>query len=327
MHLDRVAEVVGGIGRRVSGIGVWSWALLVPLGANAQVDWQPLTLDQALQQAYRTQQKVMIDVWAEHCGQCKQMEIDLWETPTGAKLSEGLIAIKVNSTTPDGQAFMSRYPVTGLPVVIFLNPDGTEFDRVQGYMSTPSFLAEARPISQGLDALPIMEAQLSAKPDSLPLMFALLEKYLNRQRDDDGKEMLTRILARDPQNARGIAERATGHMAKYLSYFRHNDQAAFDHWKIVVERFPKASSIGGAIDGSYKCAAAIGKQKEWTSWLCAEAKKNPTAGQLNYSAAMTGYKYGILDPCLAVAARAARKQGVGSAKLDTIAIEMERGRR
>ena len=292
--------------------------------AEAQVAWQSLSLDQALAEATRSKKTIMIDVWAEHCGQCKQMEIDVWGTPAGAKLTADLIPLQIDSTTPAGHELMNRYPVTGLPCVLFIRPDGSELDRVQGYMASGAFLSEANMIARGMDRITSMEAQLSAHPDSLPLMLDVLELYLNRQRDADAKELLTRIMEEDSRNARGIAERALGQMARYQNYFRHNDQAAWETWKTVVERFPTASSIGGAVDGSYRCASGLGQLDQWKTWLCGEASKNPNAGQLNYTAAVTAYKYRVMDPCLAVAARNARKAGVGGAKLDTIAIEMEK---
>lgn len=310
-----------------------AWVLIaglcavLPSASRAQVQWQPISLDQALTEAGRSGQRIMIDVWAEHCGQCKQMEIDVWDTAAGAKLVEGLIPLQIDSTSPDGQALMSRYPVTGLPCVIFLNPDGTELDRVQGYVAAPAFLSEAGPISKGLDRLTAMEAHLDQRPDSLPLMLEVMEQYLNRQRDADANDLLLKILEKDKTNGLGIAERALGQMARYQSYFRHNDQAALNTWKMVVERFPRASSIGGAVDGSYRCAAALGGINDWKTWICGEAGKNPTSGNLNYSAVITAYKYHVLDPCLATAARNARKAGVGGAKLDTIATEMERGKK
>jgi thiol:disulfide interchange protein len=141
-------------------------ALLLPLSqAQGQtkkvgVQWSDGTLQQVLDEAAAKDKMVMIDFWAGHCGQCGVMTTELWDTPDGAKLADGLISIQLDTTTPTGKEGMDRYPLTGLPCIIFLRSDGTEVDRVEGYMSKQEFLSKASTIKEGMDPLPGMEALL-----------------------------------------------------------------------------------------------------------------------------------------------------------------------
>lgn len=296
-------------------------------GTAVGTAWQWIPLDQALAKATTEGKLVMVDVWAEHCAQCGQMDIDVWDTAEGGKLTSNVIPIKVNSVTPEGQAFMSKYPITGLPAVLVLRADGSEVDRVTGYVTGAAWIHEARSLLEsGHDPLPMLEAQLAAHPDSTWLLLEVLERYLNRQRDDEAKALLTRITASTVSSSHHVAEKALLTMAKYQDYFRKDRDQALLYYQLLIEAYPKSSSVGGAVDGAYKAFAGSGRVGEWKSWACAIAEANPTAGQLNYSIAMTASRYYVYDACLAKAARAARNSGLGSATLDSIAVVLEGGK-
>lgn len=289
--------------------------------------WQPLTLDQALAQARQEDKLVMIDVWSEHCGQCGQMDIDLWDLPQGATFTQDLIPLKFNNSTADGIDLMQRYPVTGLPTILFLNGDGTEVDRVQGYTTVQQFLSEAMPIARGVDQLPVVEAQLKANPTSLPLLNELLEKYLFRSRDADAKALLDKILSLD-DGTKSQAERAVTAMARYQSNYRNDHAAAFETYKLTPERYPNSSSVGGAIDGAYREALSAGKVDAWKQWLCDLSKRHATVAGLQYSVAGNALRNGARGRCLGDAARLAKKLGYqvrrqSATYLDSIATVLD----
>ena len=124
------------------------------------VQWEPLTIDQALAKAEELGALVRVDVYASHCHQCKVMDEELWETPEGAAFADGLVAVRFPSDKPEGIELQRRYPVLGLPLVIFLNPDGTEIDRIVNFREQRSWLAEARM----LKATPCLSSSSSSRP-------------------------------------------------------------------------------------------------------------------------------------------------------------------
>jgi thiol-disulfide isomerase/thioredoxin len=277
-------------------------AASTPAGAQG-VQWQPLTLDQALAEAKKSDKMVMVDVWARHCGACGTMDIDVWETAEGAKIAEGTIAIKIDSTTPEGRALSQRYPILGLPSIIFLRPDGTELDRVTGYYEKTRFYREAEPLHDGLDPMPLMEQQLKAKPDSLPLLLSAMERYLNRKREADAQAVFDRIMKLDPNDASTTAERAIGTMCRYQELIKQDYAKTAEYWKILVDRFPTSSSSGAAVDGVYRAYGALGKPDEWLGWVCPALQKNPGAMTLQRQTVYIGLRGGYRGKCLADAAR------------------------
>lgn len=301
--------------------------LLLPAArAGAQgVVWRDLTLDQALLEAASSERILMIDLRANHCGQCIVFENEFWNTPAGAEFADGMIPLKIDSTTPAGAELSKRYPVTGLPCVIFVRPDGTEIDRVVGYETKQKFLDEAQQLKNGIDPLPGMEKALAEHPESLPLMLPILERYLYRWRETDAVAMLQRILAHDPDNRATQAERALTKMAKHYELVHVDPKLQMDNYKMLLDRFPGCSSAGAAIDGSYKAALRLGTTKDWVGWVCKILEGQSANGRLQYAAAMTASRYNVVDPCFAKAARQARALGVGGAFLDTLAIKLEGG--
>ena len=113
-------------GRRILAAAVGAASLVAVLTgaggmwaeAKAGVAWRDLSIDDAIAEARAKDTMVIVDVWDSHCGACLQLDTDVWNTPDGEKVVEGLVPIKIQSTVDIGHAFMTRYPVTGLPGVV-----------------------------------------------------------------------------------------------------------------------------------------------------------------------------------------------------------------
>jgi hypothetical protein len=310
--LAPVAAAPGGVDQTSSATGV---------------QWRDLLIDQAIAEAREKDTMVMVDVWDSHCGACLDLDAQVFQTPDGAALAEGLIPIKVQTTLDVGKAFMKLYPVTGLPSIIFIKPDGTELDRVEGYSrGRVAFLDAVRPLRNGLDPLVPMEKKLQAKPDSLPLLLGVMEKYLFRKRDAEAMLIYKRIQNLDPKNAKGSAERSMGMMARFQENWYGDYPKAFQYYTQMVERFPTSPSAGGNADAAFKALYRVGRGAEWKDWICPVLEKNPDNGSLQRSAAMTAFIWSQRGDCFAKAARRAARLNAGKpAYLDSVAVILEGG--
>lgn len=300
-------------------------ALLAPAVSRAEgVVWANLTIDQALEEAGKTGKLVLVNVHSAHCGGCAQLEADVWSTMDGAEVAEGLIAIQVDNAEPEGTSLQARYPVTGLPAVIFIRPDGKEVDRVVGYMrGKQAFLAEALPLKDGIERLPAMEEELAAHPDSLPLILPVLERRLNRFQDQNAEDLVNKILKLDPANRAMQAEKVINLMTRYYTYVRQNTDKAEGYWRLLLDQYPTASSAGGAIYELQKLMGGQGRIEPWKTYMCDLAEKQASNGKLLAYIAYAAARAGVTDPRLAAAARTARAQGQGRADLDSIAVVLE----
>jgi thioredoxin 1 len=314
-----------GVGLAFLVVGLAGLSMLAPAVSHAEgVAWANLTIDQALSEAAKTGKVIMVNVHSSHCGGCAQLEADVWSTPAGAEVADGLIPIQVDNGGTDGAYLQTRYPVTGLPAVIFIGPDGKEVDRVVGYMrGKQAFLAEALPLKDGMDRLPAMEQELAAHPDSLPLLLPVLERRLNRFQDQNADLLVNKILKLDSANRAMQAEKVINLMTRYYSFVRLDTGKAEGYWRLLLDQYPTASSTGGAVNELYKLMSAKGQTEQWKAYMCDLAEKQATNGKLLAYIAYTAARVGVTDPRLAKAARTARAQGQGRADLDSIAVVLE----
>jgi hypothetical protein len=291
-----------------------------------EVKFEDLTLEEAWAKAEQTGQTIMIEVGADHCVACGDMKREVWGTPEGVALADGLICLRFDSTTPEGQALNQYYPITGLPVVIFVRPDRTEIDRVVGYRyGREKFLEEAELLKGGYDPLPDMEERLAAHPDAIRHYMPVLERYLFRHRDAEAESLLVRILELDPENRQRQASQALIKFAKHARIIWNDLEKSYGYWKMILERFPETQSASSAVNGSYQAAARLGRAADWKKWICKFVDEYPNNGKLHYSVAMAAKRARMRGPCFAKAARTARALGAGGAFLDTLAIELEGG--
>ena len=192
-------------------------------------------------------------------------------------------------------------------------------------MDRGKLLSQAQALKEGLDPLPAMEVRLQAHPDSLPLAFDVLERYLNRRRDAEAESLYAQVLRRDPANRTGYPERAIMRMARQAEYVGRDYQKSADFWRDMVEKYPTSMSVGGAVDGVHKCYMMMGKTQDWVDWICPILEKNPTLPTLNRAAALTALRDGYHSPCFAKAARVAAQLGYPKQKafMDSIAVVLE----
>jgi len=291
--------------------------------AGPGVEWEKMTLDQALLKAKDKNRIVMIDVFSDHCMQCKDMDEQFWSTAEGARLADDLIPLQIMSDGPEGAQLGRRFPILGLPAVLFIGPDGKEIGRVVGFRGVQSFLDEALGLKSGIDPLPAVEADLAAQPGSFALMANAVEEYLFRKREDQARELLDKMVAADKQRTSIEVTRAMSSMGKYYEYFKQDGEAALTMWKSIVELYPTSAGVASGINGSCKIAVSWGKTADWIDWICGIGAKYPDDGRLHYNIAMIAYRQGLKHACLAASARKAIEKKVGPPNMGEIAAALE----
>jgi len=271
-------------------MAVCAGAMLCGGAAGAEgVTWSDLTLSQALAKADDLATLVMIDVYAGHCMQCKDMDREVWETSEGAELAEGLIMLRIPSDKPEGRALQDNYPVLGLPLVILLEADGTESGRIVGYRTPEPFFEEARALKAGFDPLPEMEAELEAQPTSQKLTLEVLEQNLYRQREAEAESLLAHLLELDSR----------------------------------LHDYAQSRAVNGALKATYEYHRQKRTLTQWIEMVCAVADANPEASTLNAGIARWAVRGNLTHPCLAAAARRAHALGAKPAIFDSLAIVLE----
>ena len=127
---------------------VWLAVVAVAVGCNKpnpkQSVFQQLSLAEALQQAKADDKLVMIDFYADWCGYCDKLDDTTWkDAKVQAWLRGHVVPIKIDVDAE--QDLAAKYQVRGLPTIVFLKPDGSEVERVGGYVDEDVFLQEVVP--------------------------------------------------------------------------------------------------------------------------------------------------------------------------------------
>jgi thioredoxin:protein disulfide reductase len=105
-------------------------------------------LDQAVADASRDGQPVMIDFYADWCTSCKEMEATTFLDPAVRGALSGSVLLRADVTADDAndQALLKRFGIIGPPTIAFYGRDGRERSRyrVVGYMRGAEFAATVR---------------------------------------------------------------------------------------------------------------------------------------------------------------------------------------
>ena len=132
-------------------------SLVVRLEARAQVEW--LTWEEAAARQAKEPRKLLVDVYTDWCGWCKEMDRRTFSDPSVAReIGENFYAVKLNAETPGQLSYRGRSfglvpgprPThalakellggrLGYPTVVFLDEDGAVIQAVPGFHEADEF--------------------------------------------------------------------------------------------------------------------------------------------------------------------------------------------
>jgi thiol:disulfide interchange protein DsbD len=124
--------------RRALGIGLVGLALGGFFEADAQspIAWKPFS-DDAFERALAARRPVLLDFQADWCLPCREMDRTTFRDPDVVRAAEPFAPFKVDVTLgdDDANAVMERFAVSGVPTYLVLRPDGSEHERLVGFVS------------------------------------------------------------------------------------------------------------------------------------------------------------------------------------------------
>jgi thiol:disulfide interchange protein DsbD len=120
--------------------------------AEQTVDFEPVEdaadLRRKLAAAKRADRPVMLDVYADWCVSCKELEAFTFPDPRVQAALEGAVLLRADVTPNDAgdKALLERFDLYGPPAVLFFGRDGVERRgyRVVGYKAAAEFAAHTR---------------------------------------------------------------------------------------------------------------------------------------------------------------------------------------
>lgn len=103
-------------------------------------------LQQTLVEAHAQGRWVMLDVYADWCASCKEMELYTLSNPKVKEALSSVVLVQADVTQnlQTDQALLEKFNLLGPPAILFFGPDQRERElyRVIGYMKAEKFLAQ-----------------------------------------------------------------------------------------------------------------------------------------------------------------------------------------
>jgi thiol:disulfide interchange protein DsbD len=120
-------------------------AFLIFVGTSARTDaaWEP-SIEAALAKAKQQPGVVLVDFYADWCAACKEYEHLTFSDPKVKAKLDTMHKARLDFTVlgEEQTALQEKYDIPGLPVLIFLRPDGTEIRelRIEQFEPPETFL-------------------------------------------------------------------------------------------------------------------------------------------------------------------------------------------
>jgi len=103
--------------------------------AAVEVSWSAIVWENyasGVKKAGDSGKPMMIDFYADWCGWCRKLDMEVYTDASVQKSAEGFICIKVDC---DRETDLSeKFGINGLPTILLLSPTGEVIQRVEGFV-------------------------------------------------------------------------------------------------------------------------------------------------------------------------------------------------
>ena len=133
-------------------VGV-SLGWLISADAGSPITWTPFS-DDALARARAAGRPVLIDVGADWCLPCREMERTTFRDPAVVRAAAAFATFKIDATASDDrvQAILERFNVPGVPTYLLLDATGHERRRFIGIVAASELLGAMQEVAPPVKA-------------------------------------------------------------------------------------------------------------------------------------------------------------------------------
>ncbi|MBX7056427.1 MAG: thioredoxin family protein [Leptospirales bacterium] len=223
---------------------VVAMAGLSPLSLNSRPQDADGQIKEALEQAGRNQQPLMLDFYADWCGYCRRLVEDVYPNPVVREISVRFLQLRVNGDR--FRAISRRYRVQGFPTQVFLNADGSEIDRIDGYLPAGEFARRLRQIyaRSAAAASGLQNAGGASSPDDAAGLLARGETAFQRHEWQVAYDLFMQAHRRAEAGATTLRQEALFNAA-VSSMQLDRDQQAVSLWSAYLALRPQGDHQHG----------------------------------------------------------------------------------
>ena len=210
------------------------------------IPWRP-DFEQALADGQKSGRPVLTYLYTDTCTYCKEMEASTFKDPLLVEeMRDQYLWVKLNAeTNPVGSQLREQFAVSSYPTIVVTDYDGSEIDRLSGYIKASDFKQRIESFVAGPDTFKGLQQRLEAQPDSLPTHFSLGEKYLERGRLFTAAKHFVQVIVNDPENLQGLTDVSYYWLAHTLAT-GGQPQEALNQVSKLSDRFPSSPVLADA---------------------------------------------------------------------------------
>lgn len=201
-------------------------------------------MDAALADAGKANRPILMDFYTDWCEWCKALDETTFVDLAFIEYSKKFTCAKVNAEVDTASA--RKYRVSGYPTVLLMKPDGTEIDRVVGYMRAPEFMAQVEDYLAGKNTLASLIAEEPANGSDPLFLMKLADRYEEHGLWPEAKTRYEKVVAMDPKNTSGRIDDVLMTLARASR--RQKDFAAGRKYaQTVLDKYPDSDNASAAL--------------------------------------------------------------------------------
>ncbi|MAZ67838.1 MAG: hypothetical protein CMG49_00330 [Candidatus Marinimicrobia bacterium] len=104
------------------------------------------------------------------------------------------ISLKINAETEYGIPLFNRFNGTGYPLILFLDSNGNELDRISGFLPDYEFIIKMQNILNGKNTFTYYLDEYNKNNHSSEILFALANKYKEKNEVDKAISLYKQLL-------------------------------------------------------------------------------------------------------------------------------------
>ncbi|MBI3923101.1 MAG: thioredoxin family protein [Armatimonadetes bacterium] len=240
-----------------------------PLASS--IKWEK-SYEEALKLSTQTGKLVMVDFYGEWCPACKEMDRATYTNREVLAESRNWINLKID--VDKNPKLSEKYSTPYLPTILFLNAQGDEVKRNEGFLDPVAFLDFAKEAHKTEKDLREALETLAQNPEDLEANYKLALVSYARKNFKRGQEHMEKVLALDPQNSKGYGPELF--MRSGLAHGMNRDfKKAIELFGRGVKDYPDSSVFDETryyLALSYQFDGQLSKAKEVLAQVVATAK-------------------------------------------------------
>lgn len=176
---------------------------------SQEVTFENGTYNEVLEKAKKENKIVMIDFFTDWCKWCLELDKKVYTDINVANFANmNQINWKIDAEKGEGPELTKKYKITGYPTIVFVNYDGTEIDRIIGYIHAKEFYEVMKDYNEGKNTKGSLNKILKKDPTNPEANYKTGEKLFNEGNENNAKMYFKKVIDYDPQNYSGWTDDA-----------------------------------------------------------------------------------------------------------------------